>query len=334
MYSIDTYKTPFWAENGGFTRGRDPLGIQNSSITLYGRLLPGMTNLTLRVRYYGFYCWILYEYDRLPNRKDWKTLTQHYNFIRRGELLIGYIMAHTSSEQLSIIGSDFVGNHLNEIDNIGYYDIGAGADKFKNTPKGSVYWDYSSGALGQYYAGSLINLGLIEVVDKFFHIKDDGIKLAKAYMQSISENSRKLFLEYLEKGKIDLDGIIKLEEFGIHKISISSAEWNFYRQLLLRDDGEYFKTSDDKVASKRKQTIFLYLNYCKNNTPEQSFQVYRYDVFENHNSIDNSTFGWYYFFLIETYHYALETIFWAMLNELDGRIISVADFIESISIFS
>lgn len=53
MYSAETYKQPFWAENSGFMTGRDPLGIQNSSITVYGRLLPGMTNLTLRIRYYG-----------------------------------------------------------------------------------------------------------------------------------------------------------------------------------------------------------------------------------------------------------------------------------------
>lgn len=39
MYSATTYQQPFWAENSGFITGRDPLGIQNSSIALYGRLL-------------------------------------------------------------------------------------------------------------------------------------------------------------------------------------------------------------------------------------------------------------------------------------------------------
>ena len=47
-YNLETYKEPFWAKSGNFVRGRDPLGVQNSSISVYATLLPGMTNLTLR----------------------------------------------------------------------------------------------------------------------------------------------------------------------------------------------------------------------------------------------------------------------------------------------
>ena len=56
-YNLETYKEPFWAKSGNFVRGRDPLGIQNSSISVYATLLPGMTNLTLILRYYGMYLW-------------------------------------------------------------------------------------------------------------------------------------------------------------------------------------------------------------------------------------------------------------------------------------
>ena len=52
-YNLETYKEPFWAKSGNFVRGRDPLGVQNSSISVYATLLPGMTNLTLRLRYYN-----------------------------------------------------------------------------------------------------------------------------------------------------------------------------------------------------------------------------------------------------------------------------------------
>src|SRR2546430_1201000 len=38
--------------------GLDPLGMQNSSINLYQRLLPGISNVTLRMRYYGLYAWL------------------------------------------------------------------------------------------------------------------------------------------------------------------------------------------------------------------------------------------------------------------------------------
>ncbi len=38
-------------------RGLDPLGLQNAGIVLYQDLVPGISNVTLRVRYFGLYCW-------------------------------------------------------------------------------------------------------------------------------------------------------------------------------------------------------------------------------------------------------------------------------------
>lgn len=36
-------------------RGLDHLGVQAPCINIYGRLLPGITNVTDRARYYSFY---------------------------------------------------------------------------------------------------------------------------------------------------------------------------------------------------------------------------------------------------------------------------------------
>ena len=71
-YNLETYQEPFWAKSGNFVRGRDPLGVQNSSISVYATLLPGMTNLTLRLRYYGMYLWLLDEYHNLPAYSPFK----------------------------------------------------------------------------------------------------------------------------------------------------------------------------------------------------------------------------------------------------------------------
>lgn len=88
MYNKDSFKNPFWAENSGFMTGRDPLGVQNSSITTYGRLLPGMTNLTLRLRYYGLYLWLLSVYHKNNKELTESNLQGHYSFIRRAELIV------------------------------------------------------------------------------------------------------------------------------------------------------------------------------------------------------------------------------------------------------
>ena len=42
QYKISNITDLFWAENDGFKSGRDPMGIQNSSVATYGWLLRGM----------------------------------------------------------------------------------------------------------------------------------------------------------------------------------------------------------------------------------------------------------------------------------------------------
>src|SRR6516162_596831 len=64
--------------------GLDPLGMQNTSVALYQRLLPGISNVTLRMRYYGFYAWLSGVYVRRigdTNPKSWQR------FVRRAEAL-------------------------------------------------------------------------------------------------------------------------------------------------------------------------------------------------------------------------------------------------------
>ena len=168
MYTTESYKIPFWAENSGFLTGRDPLGVQNSSITTYSRLLPGMTNLTLRLRYYGLYMWLLNEYNEIASKDSRQT--DQFTFVRRAELIVAFLMMKKFPGEQSIIGSDYTSRKVDEINQLGFYNIELGADKTKETKKGSVYWDFESGALGQYYAGSLIALELVDITGKFFRL--------------------------------------------------------------------------------------------------------------------------------------------------------------------
>lgn len=329
MYKTDIYKQPFWAENSGFITGRDPLGIQNSSVSVYARLLPGMTNQTLRLRYYGFYCWLLNEYDKLPLEKEHKNLEHHYNFIRKAELIIAFIMETLESNQTSIVGSDYTGNHKEEIKELGYYNIDKGA--IKKNENDTVYWKYPSGALGQYYLGSLINMELLGAENRFFFIKDRGHELADCFEKSISLYAQQLFLETIHKGKLSEENISDLEEFGINRMEVESDEWLFYKNMLLEVDGDQFKTSDGKISTKRKDTLMLFLQYLKTDSPTPSFQSEQYRKIDSDTQLNEANFGWYYYFVNEALHYCVETIFWGMLVELDGRVISLVDYIDSIS---
>lgn len=332
MYNPESYNEPFWAENSGFMTGRDPLGVQNSSIKTYGRLLPGMTNLTLRLRYYGFYMWILNEYDIKIKTKEENTLQNQYNFVRRAELIIARIMRHINPLEQSVIGSDFTKDE-SEIDILGYYDIKKGADKNKTTIKGSVYWDYESGALGQYYAGSLIALKLIIMESKFFIIQNEGKKLAKAYDDNIDKEQKLKFLKAIETGKIDIETIEALPDFSINNIKVSSTEWEFYCSMLLGIDGLDQLDENGITTSLRKETIKLYLDYLANNNLEyndRSFIKWQFNLNKN-SSNNDSSFGWYYYYVNEAFHIALETIFWSMLVELQSKEKVIDEFIKEMT---
>jgi hypothetical protein len=71
--------------------GLDPLGMQNGSINLYQRLLPGISNVTLRIRYYGLYAWLASVYARREGHTDaaaWQRT------IRRAEALYALVASH------------------------------------------------------------------------------------------------------------------------------------------------------------------------------------------------------------------------------------------------
>ena len=330
MYSNTSYKKPFWAENSGFMTGRDPLGVQNSSIKTYGKLLPGLTNLTLRLRYYGFYMWVLDEFfKKQDGNKDFSQRDQH-NFIRRGELIIAYLMRHIGEDEQSIIGSNFTNSHAEDLELNGFYNIALGADKLADTVKDSVYWDYISGALGQYYAGSLSILKLISVDNKFFSLESRGKELASAFRASIPRQEEELFLKCIENGKLTLDDIEKLTSFSISNIEVDSEEWQFYESLLLGEDGTV--DAEKKISYNRKTTMELLLMYHSNsddNYNDRSFILHEY--IQNTNQLkDGASFGWYYYYVNEVFHFALETIFWGMLVEMDGKPMPVNEFLNEI----
>lgn len=50
---------PFMGDNKPLSVGLNPLGIRTASEQLFTTLLPGLNVVTLRIRYYSFYCWLL-----------------------------------------------------------------------------------------------------------------------------------------------------------------------------------------------------------------------------------------------------------------------------------
>lgn len=73
---------PQWLKSSK-VNGLDQLGIQVISIALYSDLLPGITNVTDRVRYYSFYPWLLHRYALDIKKRDLTTWQNHLRRARR-----------------------------------------------------------------------------------------------------------------------------------------------------------------------------------------------------------------------------------------------------------
>ncbi|MCE2616570.1 hypothetical protein [Phocaeicola oris] len=249
----------YWASNEGFKGGRDPLGIQNSSIATYSKLLPGLTNLTRHIRYYSIYCWLLSEYDELE--KKGQNFIHQYNFIRRAELAIALIMKDQGIG--AIVGALFVSQGRYKLVEESVYNLADGAD-YESKDK---YWTFKTGAFGQYYLGSLIYYELVKIEEGRFYLRNKGKELAVALQNSVDKDLRDLLLECIQDGNISEEEINELQPLAIHKTERESEEWKYLNHLL---------TKDDDNNSYRKDTIYLLLRDIENGKDVDNFVKNRF----------------------------------------------------------
>jgi hypothetical protein len=64
--------------------GLDHLGIELVSVNLYQAMLPGVTNVTERARYYGFYPWTIHRYaqdgPQVRSKAAWRNWFRALDF--------------------------------------------------------------------------------------------------------------------------------------------------------------------------------------------------------------------------------------------------------------
>ena len=99
---------PFLSDRLSFIRGLDPLGLQNTSEATFSYLLPGLNNVTGRIRYYSFYCWLLDAYAQTSGSTDPE---EQKRFIRRAELILA-LLASFAEENINAIPGVLHAGHM------------------------------------------------------------------------------------------------------------------------------------------------------------------------------------------------------------------------------
>lgn len=331
-YKAGELTGPFWAENSGLANGRDPLGIQNSSVATYVKLLPGITNVTSHIRYYGFYCWLLERYIADKKIDNNNNLKQQLFYIRKSELLLAYVVKAVESEKFNGVGgAAFVERDLKDNPNASYVinlDKNASFYTKSNT---AVYWKLRSGVFGQYYIGVLKDLGLIGEPQGTNHIyvpTESGRKLANAFAENISSPQKNSFLQAINDGEINKKLLNTLSAFHLGRIPIESKEWAFYIDLMKGNDLPGNQTGNTKF---RKATVSFYLNFLKQNTGLEFLEYcYKTPQAGVENEFD-SAWGWKYYALNEYAHIAYEHIFCSLLYSLKPYPLDLDNIINTLS---
>lgn len=258
MYEANNKPFPFWGAETTRKSGRDPLAVQNSSVVIYDNMVKGITNMTVRVRYNGFFCWLMtFIAERLqatnPSKID--NPKEQIKYIRRGELLLAYSMQFNYPQVNGVSGSIFAQRNFNS----SILNLAEGAD-IENKPK--VYWQNRLGVFGQYFLGVLTQLRLIYLPDAnhlTYRVTAEGYKLCQYFRQSLSPEQENLFWDSINTGIIPREKLSEFKCLALHLIE-NKEELSEYELLFSRPERQDITGQD---ISHRISTIKLLLKYIQ-----------------------------------------------------------------------
>jgi len=303
---------PYWNLPLKSSGGRDHLGMQSTSIATYAFLLPGLSNLTQRLRYYSFYCWVVEQYA--SNIKDTSRRTFN-SFMRKAELLFSFVAILYNDNQFAVMGSDFTKKYLRDNDFSNgdiIIDLDNEANPIDNNKK--TYWKHSGGAFAQYYQGPLYT---IKVLGKSPNhdlpvVTDYGRKLYEAFEDVLESENSKLLLDCIIEGQIKVKDMKSLGSLlSPENIKIGSNEHELLLNLIMSGDTHH-------GANMRVETFRLLFQYLEDkkvltNWRDITQYIYYHSDFNNMSEINVN--AWRLYQINEYMHFSLETLFNYLLEK-------------------
>ena len=313
---------PFFNKTPDLVVGLNQLGMRNQAEVLFTSLLPGMNNVSSRVRYYSFYCWLIREFYK---DREQVVESEFNQFIRQAEYLLALI--HTKGEGVpGIPGISYA--LAKRQSSTGPYHLAEGI--YNSSGKTDhTYWKNPGGVLRQYYSSSLKDISILgenNSNSSILNISKEGDfiygdQLAVVFQTAVGEDGRK-FLNIIKKGVVTSDELDELlDAFYMREFS-SDDERNLLIELLLQKD---YPNREYRGESYRRSTIKYYLQYLQDTTTEKisdiDFAQYMYNSFLTNDDADACVLGWYRYFLNEEWQYNSSEIFCLLLHILskDGN---------------
>jgi hypothetical protein len=198
---------------------------------VYRGLVPGLTNVTNRLRYYSFYCWVVRHYEVTRHADDetaWRI------FIRRAEAL--YVLAcelYDPERTDGLAGSDWARKFLSNHDG-GRIELHRHTDK-PGEAGADQYLLAIRGNFGQFYVSSMTEVGFLQPTRGIPLVsRPRGEELAGAFSVAIGEAAERLIARILVRGTLDTKEAMIVGK-AVHPSSINagSKEMRLLRDFLL-----------------------------------------------------------------------------------------------------
>lgn len=241
---------PEWTERGQRT-GLDPLGMQNSSVKLYQTLVPGISNVTQRMRYYGLYAWLSQVYAHTISDTDPRTWQR---FLRRAEALYA-LVATIHGDKGGVAGAQWAARKVAERT--------AGRMSFaKDAEPGSPthYLQQAWGAYGAAYGSQLFEIGILSSSERHdIPVPSPGLGegLAEVFAHAAGDCGQR-FIDALDRGSVGRNELELLVQMSPSEIRPKGRERRFYEDILFARSGP-----QREQDQQRRKTLLLLLRLAE-----------------------------------------------------------------------
>lgn len=199
--------------------GLDQLGLNLTSERIFDCLLPGLNNVTQRIRYYSFYSWFFQWYAAHIGNTSVK---QQNSYLRRAEFILALVAAHNQKGGVpGITKAQYIYEVSDEV-----IDLKKGTQE-GGTSVGS-YWNNSRGVLGQYYISSIKQLGILADQGS-----TNGLYIRTDFEHESKVSGKQLAEAFIENTASQLSGFIKaIEDNSISKTTLEELKTGFDMLLI------------------------------------------------------------------------------------------------------
>jgi hypothetical protein len=269
-----------WVKPPTAIGGLDHLGTQGPCLAIYAQLLPGITNVTDRARYYSLYPWLVWSFDLRFPTADADAFIEYF---RRADCLFTLISERHSRQTdhdaerhgAAMVGRIQLLQALDRLEQGQELRLSTYTDRTEGNAR--RYFMNRLGGLGQYYAGTLAQLELMDPSAKPW-IKftiERGQPMAEAVSQTVPGE---LFWALVQSDVVALADLDNLSGFCACSIASGTPEHDLLTDIFF-DRAKAFGA----LGEQRRQSLALILHLanclrteCEQDLNERVFRAVAY----------------------------------------------------------